>query len=118
MRLLRGHREEIILRDPRQLNYILTAAEEAAQTEGVTEEALHKLAQIKEALVKKMSLPGTKAQLKPSFKKSDKDKDKSEKKDKKEKKEKDGSDDELTGQGLARADRETRFFLLCWLQRL
>nr|XP_019044631.1 cortical actin cytoskeleton protein asp1 [Kwoniella bestiolae CBS 10118]OCF23561.1 cortical actin cytoskeleton protein asp1 [Kwoniella bestiolae CBS 10118] len=94
LRLLRGHREEIILRDTRQLQYILAAAEESAQTPGVTSEVLTKLSQIQEALGKKMSLPGTKAQLKPSFAKKKGDKDK----EKKEKKEKKGSDeeDELT----------------------
>ncbi|OCF76129.1 cortical actin cytoskeleton protein asp1 [Kwoniella mangroviensis CBS 8886] len=96
LRLLRGHREEIILRDTRQLQYILAAAEESAQTPGVTPEVITKLGQIQEALGKKMSLPGTKAQLKPSFakKKGDKDKEKKEKKEK----EKKGSDeeDELT----------------------
>ncbi|WVR07463.1 hypothetical protein IAU60_004504 [Kwoniella sp. DSM 27419] len=102
LRLLRGHREEIILRDTRQLQYILAAAEESAQCPGVTPDVLLKLSQIQEALNKKMSMAGTKAQLKPSFvkKKGDKDKDgeKKEKKDKKEKKEKKGSDeeDELT----------------------
>jgi superfamily II DNA/RNA helicase len=99
LRLLRGHREEIILRDPRQLNYILSAAEEAEQFPGLTPEILLKLAQLKEALGKKMSLAGTKAQLKPSFSKKDKVKDKEgksdkDKKEKKEKKEKNGSDDE------------------------
>lgn len=83
LRLLRGHREEIILRDTRQLQYILAAAEESSQTPGITEEQLVKLSQIKEALGKKMSFPGTKAQLKPSFAK--KKGDKNEKKDKKKK---------------------------------
>lgn len=53
---------------------------------------LTKLSQIKEALGKKMSLPGTKAQLKPSFAKKKGDKGDGEKKEKK--KEKKGSDDE------------------------
>ncbi|OXH31661.1 cortical actin cytoskeleton protein asp1 [Cryptococcus neoformans] len=83
LRLLRGHREEIILRDTRQLQYILAAAEESSQTPGITGEQLLKLSQIKEALGKKMSFPGTKAQLKPSFVK--KKGDKNEKKDKKKK---------------------------------
>lgn len=104
IRLLQGHREEIILRDPRQLNYILAAAEEAEQLPDLTPEILLKLSQLKEALGKKMSLAGTKAQLKPSFGKKDKDKkkdkdgdddDKKEKKEKKDKeKNKDGSEDE------------------------
>lgn len=98
--LLRGHREEIILRDPRQLAFILSAAEEAKQAPDITQENLDKLSQLNEVLSKKMSLPGTKAQLKPSFIKKG---DKGEKKDKKEKEKKEkadrkGSDeeDELT----------------------
>jgi hypothetical protein len=115
LRLLRGHREEIILRDPRQLAYILSAAEEAEQMEGLTPEILLKLKQLKEALGKKMSLPGTKAQLKPSFGKKDKEKDgKSEKrdKDKKDKKEKVGSDDE---DNLTETERSAK--VQDWLQR-
>ncbi|WVQ99933.1 hypothetical protein IAU59_007076 [Kwoniella sp. CBS 9459] len=117
LKLLRGHREEIILRDTRQLQFILAAAEESAQCPGVTPEVLTKLSQIQEALGKKMSMAGTKAQLKPSFekKKGDKDKDKEgkkEKKDKKEKKEKKGSDeeDELT-------ETEGRNKVKDWLRR-
>ncbi len=75
LRLLRGHREEIILRDPEQLEYILKAADEAAGLFGVPPEILTKLGQLKDVLGKKMTLPGTKAQLKPGFfKKKDKDK--------------------------------------------
>ncbi|WRT68342.1 uncharacterized protein IL334_005318 [Kwoniella shivajii] len=108
LRLLRGHREEIILRDTRQLQYILAAAEEASQIPGITPEVLTKLSQIQEALGKKMSLPGTKAQLKPSFVKKKGDKDK----EKKEKKEKKGSDeeDELT-------ETEGRKKVNDWLRR-
>ncbi|WVO23010.1 uncharacterized protein IAS62_004354 [Cryptococcus decagattii] len=98
LRLLRGHREEIILRDTHQLQYILAAAEESSQTPGITQEQLLKLSQIKEALWKKMSFPGTKAQLKPSFVK--KKGDKGEKKDKKKKnaeKEDEGDDTETEG---------------------
>jgi inositol hexakisphosphate/diphosphoinositol-pentakisphosphate kinase len=97
LRLLRGHREEIILRDPRQLNFILAAAEESAQTPGVTPEILTKLGQLKEVLGKKMSVAGTKAQLKPSFEKKSK-LDKKDKEVKEPKKERRGSedDDELT----------------------
>ncbi|ORY35466.1 putative actin cytoskeleton organization and biogenesis-related protein [Naematelia encephala] len=91
--LLRGHREEIILRDPRQLQFILAAAEESAKCEGVTPETLLKLSQLKEVLGKKMSLPGTKAQLKPSFAKKGEKEDKKDKKQKKDKETK-GSDDE------------------------
>ena len=98
IRLLRGHREEIILRDQRQLNYILSAAEEAGQLPDLSPEIVLKLSQLKEALNKKMSIPGTKAQLKPSFGKKDKDKegkkDKEGTKDKEGKKDKGGSDDE------------------------
>lgn len=129
IRLLRGHREEIILRDPRQLNYILSAAEEAEQLPNLTPEILLKLSQLKEALGKKMSMAGTKAQLKPSFGKKDKDKDKSqkddggetdgkekkEKKDKKEKKEKvkaAGSDEE---DELTETERSAK--VRSWLQR-
>ena len=65
--LLRGHREEIILRDRRQLHFILAAAEESARSPGITPEIIAKLSQLKEALKKKIDLPGTKAQLKPSF---------------------------------------------------
>ncbi|WWC90767.1 uncharacterized protein L201_005704 [Kwoniella dendrophila CBS 6074] len=94
LRLLRGHREEIILRDTRQLQYILAAAEESSKIPGITSEALIKLGQIQEALGKKMSLPGTKAQLKPSFEKKKGDKKDKDKKDKKEKKDKKGGSDE------------------------
>jgi hypothetical protein len=120
LRLLRGHREEIILRDPRQLNFILLAAEESAQSPDITPENLVKLSQLKEVLGKKMALQGTKAQLKPSFaKKKDKptdgdaDGDKKEKKEKKDKEKKDkGSDgeDELT-------ETEGRAKVKDWLRR-
>jgi inositol hexakisphosphate/diphosphoinositol-pentakisphosphate kinase len=117
LRLLRGHREEIILRDPRQLAYILSAAEEAEQVPGLTPEILLKLAQLKEALGKKMSLAGTKAQLKPSFEKKEKEKkegkeDKKDKKEKKEKKEKLGSDDE---DDLTETERSAK--VKDWLKR-
>ncbi len=93
--LLRGHREEIILRDPRQLNFILAAAEESAKTPGITPDILLKLSQLKEVLGNKLSLPGTKAQLKPSFSKKKGAKGSDEEGDKeKKKKEKKGSDDE------------------------
>lgn len=116
IRLLRGHREEIILRDPRQLQYILSAAEEAEQIPNLGPEILLKLSQLKEALNKKMSIPGTKAQLKPSFGKKDKakdgKKDKEGKKDKGEKKEKAGSDDE---DELTETERSAK--VRSWLQR-
>lgn len=116
IRLLRGHREEIILRDSRQLNYILSAAEEAEQLPNLSSEILLKLSQLKEALGKKMSIAGTKAQLKPSFGKKDKDKegkkDKENKKDKGEKKEKAGSDEE---DELTETERSAK--VRSWLQR-
>ncbi|KAJ9117698.1 hypothetical protein QFC24_006412 [Naganishia onofrii] len=75
LRLLRGHREEIILRDARQLQYILDAADETARL-GCTPEVAQKLANLKDVLARKTGLPGTKAQLKPGFyKKKDKKKD-------------------------------------------
>lgn len=81
-RLLRGHTEEIILRDEQQLGYILDAADEAAEI-GCTPEIHHKLAQLKEVLGKKIGTQGTKAQLKPGFsKKKDKGAEKEDKKDK------------------------------------
>ncbi|WVO13422.1 hypothetical protein L204_101037 [Cryptococcus depauperatus] len=96
LRLLKGHHEEIILRDTRQLQFILAAAEESAHVPGVTKEQLSRLAQIKEALEKKMNMAGTKAQLKPSFEKKKGDKDG--KKTEKERQEEqfNGSDDERT----------------------
>ncbi|ORX38575.1 actin cytoskeleton organization and biogenesis-related protein [Kockovaella imperatae] len=96
--LLRGHREEIILRDPRQLQFILAAAEESSKLPGVTPEILTKLAQLKEALQKKIDLPGTKAQLKPSFekKKGAKTHDDEPKKEKKKKAAGSDDEDELT----------------------
>jgi inositol hexakisphosphate/diphosphoinositol-pentakisphosphate kinase len=120
LRLLRGHREEIILRDPRQLNFILAAAEESAQSPDITPENLVKLSQLKEVLGKKMALQGTKAQLKPSFAKKkekatdgDAGREKKDKKDKKDKEKKDkGSDgeDELT-------ETEGRAKVKDWLRR-
>lgn len=92
IKLLRGHKEEIILRDPRQLQFILAAADEAAQL-GCTPELSIKLTQMKDILTRKMALPGTKAQLKPTFAK--KDGSKKNKKDK-EKAAKQEDDGELT----------------------
>lgn len=75
LKLLRGHREEIILRDSRQLQYILDAADETARS-GCTPEVAQKLANLKDVLARKTGLPGTKAQLKPTFyKKKEKVKD-------------------------------------------
>jgi len=103
LRLLRGYREEIILRGPGQLHFIVSAVEEALKLE-CAPEAVNKLEQLKDMLVKKMSLPGTKAQLKPAFfKKKDKDK--------KKEKEKKGNDDdgEVT-------DSETRERVKEWIE--
>lgn len=77
-KLLRGHKEEIILRDEKQLNFILQAADEAAEL-GCTPEIHHKLGQLKEVLGKKIGTQGTKAQLKPGFKKKGDKKDKKDK---------------------------------------
>jgi inositol hexakisphosphate/diphosphoinositol-pentakisphosphate kinase len=101
LRLLRGYREEIILRGPGQLHYIVSAVEEALKLE-CAPEAVNKLEQLKDMLTKKMSLPGTKAQLKPAFFK---------KKDKEKKKDKKGGDDE----GEV-ADSETRERVKEWIE--
>lgn len=66
--LLQGRTNEIILRDPEQLQYIADAANEALQIEGHNAEQLEQLIKI----IKKKSAGGetangTKAQLKPSF---------------------------------------------------
>ncbi|KAJ9112885.1 hypothetical protein QFC19_000440 [Naganishia cerealis] len=90
LRLLRGHREEIILRDARQLQYILDAADETARL-GCTPEVAQKLANLKDVLARKTGLAGTKAQLKPGFYKKDKVKDKNGSADGKKKK---GEDDD------------------------
>lgn len=62
--LLQGRTNEIILRDPNQLQYIADAAEEALLLPGCNTEQLEQLRKIIE---KKKSTNGTKAQLKPAF---------------------------------------------------
>ena len=74
--LLRGHREEIVLREPKQLNFILDAAAEAIEL-GCPPDVIEKLEKLIDVLERKKTLPGTKAQLKPTF-----PKDKSAKKEK------------------------------------
>jgi len=65
IRLLQGRTNEIILRDPEQLQYIADAAEEAQQIDGSDAEQLE---QLKKIIGAKKSANGTKAQLKPAFK--------------------------------------------------
>lgn len=67
VRFLNGGREEITLREPAQLRDIAEAVEEA-KTLGATGEDLAKLSQLNTALLNKIDLPGTKAQLKPAYK--------------------------------------------------
>ena len=76
------------------MQFILAAAEESAKLPGVTPEILSKLSQLKEALNKKIQLPGTKAQLKPSFVKKKGDKVLNGDKPKKKEKQSHGSDEE------------------------
>jgi len=66
--LLRGETEEIILREKEQLNWISAAIEEARSL-GADGEELIKLTQLSNALLSKIDLPGTKAQLKPIYSK-------------------------------------------------
>ncbi|PCH41533.1 hypothetical protein WOLCODRAFT_69760 [Wolfiporia cocos MD-104 SS10] len=68
VRLLNGEKEEIILRERAQLNHIQTAVEEAKGL-GADGEDLAKLTQLSNALISKIELPGTKAQLKPVYSK-------------------------------------------------
>jgi inositol hexakisphosphate/diphosphoinositol-pentakisphosphate kinase len=68
VRLLNGETEEIILREASQLRLISAAVEEAKSL-GAKGEDLEKLTQLNGALFRKIDLPGTKAQLKPSYKK-------------------------------------------------
>jgi hypothetical protein len=66
--LLNGEREEIILREKTQLNFIAVAVQEAKSL-GADGEDLVKLTQLSNALFSKIDLPGTKAQLKPVYSK-------------------------------------------------
>ncbi|KAJ6484981.1 histidine phosphatase superfamily-domain-containing protein [Mycena vitilis] len=66
--LLNGEKEEIILREKKQLNFIATAVDEAKSL-GAGGEDLAKLTQLSNALFSKIDLPGTKAQLKPVYSK-------------------------------------------------
>lgn len=68
VRLLNGEREEIILRQVEQLRLIADAVEEAKSI-GADPEDLAKLTQLSNTLFSKIELPGTKAQLKPTYKK-------------------------------------------------
>ncbi|KAJ7368264.1 histidine phosphatase superfamily-domain-containing protein [Mycena albidolilacea] len=66
--LLNGEKEEIILREKKQLNFIAIAVDEAKSL-GADGEDLLKLTQLSNALFSKIDLPGTKAQLKPVYSK-------------------------------------------------
>jgi inositol-hexakisphosphate/diphosphoinositol-pentakisphosphate 1-kinase len=68
VRLLNGEREEVILREREQLEKIAAATEEARAL-GAVGDDLGKLSALNNALFKKIDLPGTKAQLKPGYKK-------------------------------------------------
>lgn len=68
VRLLNGENEEIILREAAQLRLIAVAIDEA-KARGAGGDDLAKLSQLHTALFKKIDLPGTKAQLKPGYKK-------------------------------------------------
>lgn len=62
--LLQGRKDEIILREDEQLHYIEDAAVEALALDGADTAMLESLLKI---LKNKIGVPGTKAQLKPSF---------------------------------------------------
>ncbi|CAN6625149.1 inositol hexakisphosphate and diphosphoinositol-pentakisphosphate kinase [Trichomonascus vanleenenianus] len=64
--LLQGHKFEVIIREKGHLLRVLQAVVEAQRTH-IEDEA--KLAQLKAALEKKMDLPGTKVQIKPTLNK-------------------------------------------------
>ena len=62
--LLQGRIDEIILRADEQLQYIADAADKALELENSDKDMLHSL---KKILQNKIGVPGTKAQLKPTF---------------------------------------------------
>jgi inositol-hexakisphosphate/diphosphoinositol-pentakisphosphate 1-kinase len=66
--LLKGEKEEIVLREKEQLSRIAVAIQEAKNL-GAAGEDLTKLIQLNNALFSKIELPGTKAQLKPVYSK-------------------------------------------------
>lgn len=66
--MLNGDIEEIILREAQQLTHLVAAIDEAKSL-GASGDDLMKLTHLSNALGRKMDLPGTKAQLKPGFKK-------------------------------------------------
>lgn len=68
IRLLNGEKEEIILRERKQLNLVAKAVEEAKSL-GADGDDLAKLTQLNNALFSKIDLPGTKTQLKPVYSK-------------------------------------------------
>ncbi|KAF8559128.1 hypothetical protein OG21DRAFT_1403687 [Imleria badia] len=68
VRLLNGEKEEIILRERKQLNLVAKAVEEAKSL-GADGDDLAKLTQLNNALFSKIDLPGTKTQLKPVYSK-------------------------------------------------
>lgn len=68
--LLQGRTNEIILRDPEQLQYIANAADEALRMEGADVARLEQLKKIIKEKSSTIANPnGTKAQLKPTFNK-------------------------------------------------
>jgi inositol-hexakisphosphate/diphosphoinositol-pentakisphosphate 1-kinase len=66
--LLRGEKEEIILREKDQLKLVSVAVQEAKSL-GASGPDLTTLIQLQSALSRKIELPGTKAQLKPVYSK-------------------------------------------------